>query len=455
MARSSKSAVEAAGEGDQHVLAVSDLTGRTLVLNRPKALNSLTLGMVQSIKRRLEEWERSELCSVVMIRSNSAKAFCAGGDVVQVSRDWRAGQRGAAMRFFQTEYAVNHYIASYEKPIVALLNGYTMGGGVGLSVHAPFRVATEATVFSMPETRIGFVPDVGATFFLPRLDGQTGTYLGLTGQRLRGRDLLYAGIATHYVPSERLPLLEQRLQGVGTSDYAVVNDAIEEFAAQPEDAPIEYSLAGVRGCIDRCFQHNTVEAIVDALRDEASGAEHAAWAQATLDALARMSPSSLKLTLEQLRKGRQLNIQQAFALELRLAEARLASHDMHEGIDALLVRKTDDARWDPPTLAAADMAQLYEQYFGTAGSYRPRFVHEGAAFAEYPHAFGLPSEAAIGALVRGDNPQAGGFGLTRAEVLRFFERERAGKIGVAKKVAWVLDRRTRTLPDSDTLKWLD
>ncbi|KAJ1730663.1 3-hydroxyisobutyryl-CoA hydrolase [Coemansia biformis] len=444
-------------EGDKYVLAVSNLTGRTLVLNRPQTLNSLTLPMVQSIKRRLQEWEESELCNVVMIRSNSAKAFCAGGDVVQVSRDWQHGNRGAAMRFFQAEYQVNHYIASYKKPIVALLSGYTMGGGVGLSVHAPFRVASETTVFAMPETKIGFIPDVGATFFLPRLDGQTGVYLGLTGRLLRGRDLLYAGIATHYVPTERLPLLEQRLQGVGTSDYDVVNAAIEEFAAQPEDAAIEYSLAGVRECIDRCFQHSNMEAIVEALRTEAKSAQeaHAKWARETLDTLGKMSPSSLKLALDQLRKGQQLNIQGAFALELRLAEKRLASHDMHEGIDALLVRKTNDPKWDPPALEQVDMARLYEEYFSTVPNYRPWFVDPAAAFSEYPHKFGLPTERDIGAVVTGANPQAGDFGMSRGGVLQFFDREYGSKIGVGQKVAWVLDRKTRTLPDSDVLQWVD
>ncbi|KAJ2769571.1 3-hydroxyisobutyryl-CoA hydrolase [Coemansia nantahalensis] len=444
-------------EGDKYVLAVNDLTGRTLVLNRPKALNSLTLPMVQSIKRRLQEWEESELCNVVMIRSNSAKAFCAGGDVVQVSRDWKQGNRGAAMRFFQAEYQVNHYIAAYKKPIVAFIGGYTMGGGVGLSMHAAFRVATESTVFAMPETKIGFFPDVGATFFLPRLDGQTGVYLGLTGRLLKGRDLLYAGIATHYVPTERLPLLEQRLQGVGTSDYEIVNAAIEEFVAQPEDAPIEYSLAGVRECIDRCFQFSTMEEIVEALRAEAKSAvgEHAHWAQETLATLEQLSPSSLKLTLDQLRRGQQRRIQGAFELELRLAERRLGSHDMHEGIEALLVRKSNDPKWDPPSLDQVDAVRLNDYYFNIPTNYTPWFVDPSANFDEYPHKFGLPTERDVRALVTGANPQAGDFGMSAAGVLQFFDRECASKIGVHQKIAWILARKTRALPDSDVLQWVD
>ncbi|KAJ1807761.1 3-hydroxyisobutyryl-CoA hydrolase, partial [Coemansia sp. RSA 2599] len=385
---------ESKSDGDRNVLTINNQTGRTLVLNRPKALNSLTGGMVDAIKRHLVEWRQSDLCDVVVIRSNNPKAFCAGGDVVEVSKRWKAGDHGAAMGFFQSEYQMNHLVASYEKPLVALIDGYTMGGGVGLSVHAAFRVATEKSVFAMPETRIGFFPDVGATFFLSRMDGETGVYLGLTGEWLRGRDLLYAGIATHYVSSERLPMLEKRLQELGTRDHAVVNQAIEEFASQAEESgTIEYSLAGVREAIDRCFRYNRMESIVEALKQET---EHREWAQKTLETLGKMSPSSLKLTLEQLRNGLRLNIQQALMLELRLAEKRLASADMHEGIDALLVSKTNKPEWSPKTLEEVDMNKLHVEYFESLGQYSVlEFIDPQVAFDKYPHAFGLPSERDI------------------------------------------------------------
>ncbi|KAJ2722073.1 3-hydroxyisobutyryl-CoA hydrolase [Coemansia sp. Benny D115] len=457
----------ATSEGDRHVLTINNLTGRSIVLNRPKALNSLTHPMIKSIQRHLLEYEQSDLCDVVVMRSNSTKAFCAGGDVVQVSQQWKAGDRRGAVTFFQDEYQTNHLIASFKKPLVALLNGYTMGGGVGLSVHAPFRVATESAVFAMPETKIGFFPDVGATFFLPRLDGQTGTYLGLTGSWLRGRDLLYAGIATHYVPSERLPMLEKRLQELGTKDHSVVNEAIEEFAAQPEDgAQMEYSLGDVRGSIDRCFGFNNVEAILEALRQETENKE---WAEKTLQTLGQMSPSSLKITLEQLRMGARLNIQQAFALELHLAEGRLFSHDMHEGIDALLVRKAKEgAQWDPSTVAAVDMNALHKEYFQmqpAVDAEDPSAAHGAnqrmnpairfktdAAFTEYPHKFGLPTEREIMDVVSGDNPQAGDFGMDRSQVLSFFDRMYSSKVGVKQKVSWVLDRTTRMGKNSEVLR---
>ncbi|KAJ1963360.1 3-hydroxyisobutyryl-CoA hydrolase [Dipsacomyces acuminosporus] len=448
-------ATSATSEGDKEVLTLSNLTGRSIVLNRPKALNALNHPMVKSIKKHLLEWRKSDLCDVVMLRSNSDKAFCAGGDVVSLSNTAKESGVDQALTFLQDEYQVNHLLASYEKPVVALINGYTMGGGVGLSVHAPFRVATESTVFAMPETKIGFFPDVGATFFLPRLDGETGTYLGLTGNRLKGRDLVYAGIATHYVPSERLPLLEKRLQELGTSDYDVVNQAIEEFVDQPEGSAkgIDYSLASVRDAIDRCFKFNNMELIVEALKQELQG-EHAQWAQSTLDTLSQMSPSSLKITLEQLRNGRRMDIQAAFNLELHLAAKSFTSHDFHEGIDALLVRKSKDPKWQPATLEGVNMRELHAEYFEQEPKYAVDFINANAAFKEYPHKFGLPTERDIGALVRGENPQAGSFGMTRKDVIQFFERETGGKLGASQKVSWVLDRKTRELPDSFVLEWV-
>lgn len=430
----------------------SNLTGRSLVLSRPKALNSLTHDMVLSIRKHLLEWRDSDLCDLVVLRSNSARAFCAGGDVVKVSRMWKDGNRAGAMQFFQDEYQTNHLLASYSKPVVALMDGITMGGGVGLSVHVPFRVATERTVFAMPETKIGFFPDVGATFFLPRLDGQTGVYLGLTGERLKGRDLVYAGIATHYVPSERLPQLEKRLQELGTRDYDVVNGAIEEFVGQPEGSEgseMEYSLKDVREQIDECFQFNKVENIVDALRQ--TGGE---WAPRTLKQLEELSPESLKLSLEQLRRGERLNIQQAFVQELYMTERKLHSSDLHEGIEALLVRKTKDPRWQPATLDEVNMRDLHQEYFEQMESaFQVTFINKDAVFSQYPHKFGLPTEEEVRKVVVGEDPEAGNMKMDRARVLEFFDRRYQKKVGVEGKVQWVLERKTRELDDSFGLQW--
>ncbi|KAJ1673902.1 3-hydroxyisobutyryl-CoA hydrolase, partial [Spiromyces aspiralis] len=205
---------------------------RTLILNRPYALNALNLNMVSGILAKLREWSDSELCNVIVLKSNLGKAFCAGGDVVAASKLAQEGNP-KALEFLAKEYQMDHYIATYQKPIVSLISGITLGGGVGISMFTPFRVATETTMFAMPETQIGFFPDVAASYFLPKFDGQLGRYLGLTGARLTGIDVYYAGIATHYVPTERLPLLEARLQDITSPSYDSVNKVLEEFVEEP------------------------------------------------------------------------------------------------------------------------------------------------------------------------------------------------------------------------------
>jgi len=247
------------------VLHRKQFTGRTFILNRPKAYNALNLDMIRNIAPQLLAWEQSDICKVIIMKSNHPKAFCAGGDVKIVAE---AGQRKEpdAATFFKEEYALNYQIATLKTPLVVLIDGITMGGGVGLSVHAPFRVATEKTVFAMPETAIGLFPDVGGSFFLPRLDGELGTYLGLTGQTLKGQDVMRAGIATHYMPSERLSALEDRLSELDNMDHEVVNQALEEFSAESNLEP--FILDPYKNIIDRCFKYDTIKEIIDALEKE-------------------------------------------------------------------------------------------------------------------------------------------------------------------------------------------
>jgi 3-hydroxyisobutyryl-CoA hydrolase len=201
-----------------------------------------------------------------------------------------------------------------------------VGGGVGLSVHAPFRIATEKTLFGMPETKIGLFPDVGGSFFLPRLDGYLGTYLALTSESLKGLDTLFAGIATHYVPSDRLPALEERLAELDSSDPDVVNLAIEDYVAEiPED--YEFSLQKYKTVIDQCFRHDDVRLIFKELEKVIeSNTEHSAWAQRTLDGLKQRSPTSLVVSLEQIRRGKTMKIDQIFRMELRIVSEFLVSY---------------------------------------------------------------------------------------------------------------------------------
>lgn len=292
--------------------------------------------MVRSITPILRRWETTK--SLVIVKSALPKAFCAGGDV----RSLTTGPLPGAYAFFRDEYTLNHLIGSYRQPYVALIDGITMGGGVGLSVHGRYRVATERTMFAMPETLIGLFPDVGGSHFLPRLAGQLGTYLGLTGARLKGRDVLAAGIATHYCASERLGDLELALiECTGPTD---VERALSKHCAVADaDAAHDghrFALAAVRPQIDRCFGADTVEEIVERLR--ADGSE---WAQQTLKLLAPTSPLSLKVTLRLLREGAGRTLAECLRVEHRLARGHAVDSDFAEGVRAMLIDRDNAPRW--------------------------------------------------------------------------------------------------------------
>ncbi|KAG6234011.1 hypothetical protein E4U26_007874 [Claviceps purpurea] len=266
-------------DGVDDVIFASKYGLRTIILNRPKQLNSLNGSMIRKIVPRMIEWEKSDMANIVLLKGAGDRALCAGGDVAALAKLNQEGPNGwkKSVDFFALEYKLMHYIATYKKPYVALMDGVTMGGGVGLSMHAPFRIATEKTVFAMPETTIGFFPDVGASFFLPRLNGAMGTYLALTSDRLIGPNVFYSGIATHYLHSTSLPDLEARLAELSFRDddemprkLAVINNTLEEFCTGlPYDQPIQLRGA-VRKTIDRCFSKNNVADIVAALKEEAT-----------------------------------------------------------------------------------------------------------------------------------------------------------------------------------------
>ncbi|KAG6197018.1 hypothetical protein E4U10_000432 [Claviceps purpurea] len=266
-------------DGVDDVIFASKYGLRTIILNRPKQLNSLNGSMIRKIVPRMIEWEKSDMANIVLLKGAGDRALCAGGDVAALAKLNQEGPNGwkKSADFFALEYKLMHYIATYKKPYVALMDGVTMGGGVGLSMHAPFRIATEKTVFAMPETTIGFFPDVGASFFLPRLNGAMGTYLALTSDRLIGPNVFYSGIATHYLHSTSLPDLEARLAELSFRDddemprkLAVINNTLEEFCTGlPYDQPFQLRGA-IRKTIDRCFSKNNVADIVAALKEEAT-----------------------------------------------------------------------------------------------------------------------------------------------------------------------------------------
>ncbi|KAG1048975.1 hypothetical protein G6F43_008675 [Rhizopus delemar] len=432
------------------VIHKSNLAVREVVLNRPKKLNALNLPMVRSITPQLQAWEKSDLAKIIILKHSGGKGFCAGGDVKTVV-DLAEAKDSNAAKFFEEEYQLDHLIATLDTPYVSIMDGITMGGGVGLSVHAPFRIATENTLFAMPETAIGFLPEVGGSFFLPRLDGQLGVYLGLTGKRLKGVDTLYAGIATHYVPSSRLGDLEARLAELENPTHDMINQAIEEFSAELDNEPT-FSLNGsIRQSIDRCFKYDTVAEIVKAIEKE----EESEWKEETLKLLSSMSPTSLKVTLQQIRNGSALSLAQCFKMEYHLVQKFLQGHDFKEGVYATLVSRSK-AKWQPSELSQVDDRQIKQDYFDSPSPLRLELLNK-RDFKKYPHRkYMLPSEEDIMRVVTGEAPDVGNYALNRQQVIDYLLRERQGKQGVKQKVSEVLDRKTiENKKDSDkSLKWV-
>ncbi|KAF9431693.1 hypothetical protein BGZ76_011828 [Entomortierella beljakovae] len=443
---STTSAKNDAAEAD--VLHRKHLSSRTFILNRPTALNALNLSMVRNMTPQLQAWDASDLCKVIVIKGSGEKAFCAGGDVRQVVKLAHDGKENEALEFFAEEYKLNHMIATLKTPFVAILDGITMGGGVGLSVHAPFRIATEKTLFAMPETNIGLFPDVGGSFFLPRLDGETGTYLGLVGTRLRGIDTVLAGIATHYVPSERLAALEDRLSELETDNHDVINMAIEDFVSEPKQGH-KYALSENRDAIDRCFRFNTVEEIVAALEKE-----NTTFGTETVNVLRTMSPTSLKVTLQQIREGANLGIADCFRMEHQLAHEFLLGHDFSEGVRALLIEKTLKPQWDPATIEDVNREHILGVYFRNQ-PLNALSLSNNTSWRDYPYRrYALPSEVEIRKIVTGEAQGSGPLQLTADEVVEVCVKKSGGKIGVREKVTEVLSRKVTSGSDGE-LKWIN
>jgi enoyl-CoA hydratase len=338
-------------------------------LNRPQALNALSLTLIESFDAQLQAWAGDPAVHAVVVRGAGERAFCAGGDIRGI---WAGGriaegsEGGPASMLFRREYMLIRRIKMFPKPYVALIGGIAMGGGIGVCVHGSHRVATERSLMALPETRIGLFPDVGSSYFLPRLAGALGPYLGLTGLRLKAADALHAGLADHYVETARLAELENALAAADWSAGAageVVGAAIREFESPPGTS----KLAEQHAAIDRCFAKPSIEEIIAALEGEGSE-----WAENTLETLRACSPTSLKVTVAQLRQGAGLDFDQAMIVEYRLSQAFLARHDFHEGIRAMVIDKDNAPRWDPPDLASVT-PEWVEAHFAPLGEHELRF----------------------------------------------------------------------------------
>lgn len=328
-----------------------DKRGRAglITLNRPKALNALTLDMVRAMRAKLDTWRDDNGVELVVIRGAGERAFCAGGDIRALHDSGKAGTP-YVIDFYAHEYRLNRVIKRYPKPYIALINGIVMGGGVGVSVHGQYRIAGEGCVFAMPETGIGLFPDVGGTYFLPRCPGEVGLYLGLTGARLDVTDAKYAGVATHVVPAAQHEALIAAL-----SDGAhPVERTLAQFAISHEN---KSKIAGLQQAIDRHFAHGSVEEIFASLETDPS-----LFAAETLKALRTKSPISLKVAYRQIREGKELGFEDCMRLEFRLTNRFMRGHDFYEGVRAAILEKDNAPKWQPPSLEAVTAAHV-DAYF--------------------------------------------------------------------------------------------
>ncbi len=316
-----------------------------IVLNRPRALNALTHGMVRGLDKALDDFEADPLVRHVVVTGAGEKAFCAGGDIRQLYDLGRAGLIEEARGFWREEYLLNQRIKAYPKPYIAVIDGIVMGGGVGVSLHGSHRVAGEKYQFAMPEVGIGFFPDVGATWALPRLPGAAGTWLAVTGERVGQADALALGLATHAVATAGIPDLIAALEA-GLN----VDDILAEMAFDAVQAPITQHLA----LIDHVFSASSVEVIMDRLR----AATDDPFAAKLLAAMARKSPTSMKLALAQMRSGAALDFGQAMQLEFRIVSRIVHGGDFYEGVRAVIIDKDNAPRWQPATLADVSDQQV-------------------------------------------------------------------------------------------------
>jgi enoyl-CoA hydratase len=341
----------------------------TLTINRPKALNALTLDNYRRFAPALRAWARDPSVHAVVVRGAGERAFCAGGDVRAVYEAGRgiSGASDLPAVFFREEYELIRCIHRFPKPYIAIIDGITMGGGAGMSVNGAYRIATDRTLFAMPETAIGLFPDVGATRFLNRCPGHLGRYLGLTGARLGAADALYCGFATHFVPHDRVAELVEAFGGL-VRKTGTESDRIDAALARLTKDPGQAPLAALRPAIDRCFAGGSLEEILEALAAEAAtGGTHAGWAAETRTALLAKSPTSLKVTLHQLMIGGAYDLESALTLEYRLTQHVMAAHDFYEGVRAMLIDKDQAPRWHPATLAEVSDSMV-DSYFAPIGS---------------------------------------------------------------------------------------
>ena len=331
-----------------------------ITLNRPDALNALTLPMIEAIDGALTAWEKADVVQTVVIDGTGAKGLCAGGDIRMIYEASLTGEFAPALSFFRAEYQLNSRLGRFGKPVVALMSGLVIGGGVGISAHTAHRVVTGTTSLAMPEVSIGFIPDVGGTYLLSRAPGELGTHLALTGARVGAADAITLGLADLYVDEGRLGELVAALRTCGSAE---VGATLLAFSSEPPQGVLE----NARSWIDAAYAAADVGEILTALTR--AGDEQASRAA---DEIRKNSPTSLKITLRALREARRLKTLDAcLEMEFRIATACLARHDMREGIRAAVIDKDRRPQWSPSTLEGVTTEMVDDHMRGMGPTCKP------------------------------------------------------------------------------------
>ncbi|KZV65416.1 3-hydroxyisobutyryl-coenzyme A hydrolase [Peniophora sp. CONT] len=443
------------------VLFEEKLSMRRYILNRPKKLNSLNAAMLDLLGPKLKQWNDADLAGII-VGTGEGKAFCAGGDVAAVVESIENKKHDEALNFFQREFGMDYYLAKLDKPYVVVMDGYTMGGGFGLTAPAAFRVATEKTQFAMPETKIGYFPDVGGSYYLSRLDGQIGTYLSLTGNIVSGRAAFELGLATHFIHSSRVPQLLERLSALERPTFGQVASAIDDLYTErePSDPPFPFA-GGIRDALDDAFSQGTVEKILEKLRHYADGksknssAEIVQWAKDTTTMLEDRSPTSLKVALQAIRRAKKMDLQHALAMELNIAQKFCSgtNPDFKTGVTAVMITKLKGRpEWSPASLADVSDATV-EEYFTQETAPKlimPRIEKESKG--RDPRKYALPGEELIMKVVKGEHPASPDTAITVEELLDRFDELTNNKAGVREKVLEVVNRKC-TMDGDKFLSW--
>lgn len=330
-----------------------------LTLNRPAGLNALTLSMVRQLQRQLDAWAVDPDIHAVLLRGEGPKGFCAGGDIRSLYDSYKSGD-SLHRDFFIEEYALDLTLHRYRKPVLALMDGFTLGGGMGLAQGAELRVVTERSRLAMPEVGIGYFPDVGGSYFLSRIPGELGIYLGVSGVQIQAADALYCGLADWFVDSSKLATLEQKLDTLQWTANPLkdLQGVLARLGVQALDNP---PLQALRPAIDHFFALPDLASMVEQLRTVTVADSHD-WATNTAALLQTRSPLAMAVTLELLRRGRHLSLEDCFRMELHLDQQWFEHGDLIEGVRALLIDKDKQPRWNPASVAELDRARV-DQFF--------------------------------------------------------------------------------------------